>query len=78
MTNDMNHSTDTTTNVYILRSVDGGATYEVVANCTSGFSLSYTETSTAETVRYALVVTGYADVAYAAQARVSTIDFTLA
>lgn len=72
------YASGTTTNVYILRSVDGGNTYEVVANCTSGASLSYVETETAASVRYALVVTGYADASYAAQARVSTIEFTLA
>lgn len=68
------------TTVYILKSVDGGATYEIVASTTnySDTSLSYTAETADETVRYALVVCGYADEQHAAQARVSTIEFTLA
>ena len=68
------------TTVYILKSVDGGATYEIVASTTNytDTSLSYTAETADETVRYALVVCGYADEQHAAQARVSTIEFTLA
>ena len=71
---------DKDTTVYILKSVDGGATYEVVASTTNfrDTSLSYTAETADETVRFALVVCGYADANYSAQARVSTIQFTLA
>ena len=71
---------DKDTTVYILKSVDGGATYEIVASTTNfrDTSLSYTAEAADETVRFALVVCGYADESYSAQARVSTIEFTLA
>ena len=67
---------DVATTVYILRSVDAGTTYSVVASCDkSASSISYTEETKAESVRYALVVTGGVDANYGAYARVSTLVF---
>ena len=67
---------DVDTTVYILRSVDAGTTYSVVASCDkSASSISYTEETKAESVRYALVVTGGVDANYGAYTRVSTLVF---
>ena len=67
-------STSQATAIYLLRSVDGGQTYTIVATGDSkSTSLSHTETSTASKVRYALVVTGGTDADYGAYARVSSI-----